>query len=235
MPVLEKLVARKETEKPSDVMALVREVASLVKEKTSSTEDFGKMVAMMNDVLELKDRAAGEGTGDPLLDIIGDNLPKIITMVQDAQRQQGRPVQPAHVIEEQVRARVAETKAPALPPPLNTALEGANVISPLEGFLRIRGKLLLGNARDNVPPDVVADYEWAVMPAPFKGAVREFMGREDALALLVQALPGAAQYQQWFTEFHAALHMAIFPEQYEEEDIQPEIVGDVGAEGGSAE
>lgn len=229
-----------------DPLEMLEKVGNIIKSTSQPGGSFKDLVETMNEVLDLKERAApaGDSTGDPVLDMIRESLPKVISVVQEEQRRRHLPVMSRDDIAKRVAQQLTTPKAaaalaPGAAVPAASVPETEGTMNPaLLAFLTGRRKVWHKAAEKGADPAIVAGYEWAMVDDSYRGVIREFMDREDGFALLTTFAPEVTQYQAWYDEFYGALHQEIFPERYpdsvegEDDSVEengPAVVEDPGA------
>lgn len=193
------------------------------------TDPAKREIALIERMLDLKDRL---GLGDEPDDrstaerLAETYLPRLLDL---ADQQRTTPGQP----------RIAPAKQP--PRPAVTAGEGSP--QPVwKQFLGAHKKRLLSQAQRDKAAEVIAEYDWEVLPEQFRGPVKEFIGTEGILEMILAEFPEFAQYRAWFTTYFSTLYELCYPEPEEDDDGEdgeedgPETPGaDPGAPGGAAE
>jgi hypothetical protein len=90
------------------------------------------------------------------------------------------------------RSGQAPTAAPQLP-----SGENPRPIPLWAQLLRRHGNLILGAARRGVDPTFAAEMLARFLPSEQEGVLVEFLNREDAPVLLLQAIPELADFRSW--------------------------------------
>jgi hypothetical protein len=209
-----------------DPLVMIEKIANLLKTTAQPTTSFKDVLETLNEALDLKRELRADhdgGTGDPMLDIVKENLPNLIGVIQNAQRQSGQPVSSADAIAKRFTgtpAVPAGATTPALP-----AGETGTMDPQLLAFLNGRRKHWVQSAEAGRSAPVMAAYEWEMLPAQYRGPVREFMDdMEKAAQTLVKVLPEMAKFPTWYDDFFTELHVVMFPERYEGDDEGGDIV-----------
>jgi hypothetical protein len=223
LPLITAIVNRPQPTAPPQVdpLTMLTKVGELLKSTTSPGSSFKDVIDAMNGVLELRERAhEDDTTGDPLLDIVRENLPKVMEVIQQEQVRRGVPVTPTAEIARRLAAAgkpaVALAPGPTQPPPAAGEADVSNA-GLLLNFLQARRQAWLRYATVGRSPSVCALWEWENVPASYRGTIREFLAREDIEGAFFAAVPEAKNYHQWYTDFLVSLHEAVFPEQYGDE------------------
>ncbi len=202
-PVVEYLKAKDTKQGPGPVEMLEKMSAIIanLKETTSPAQSFSEMVNTMNEVLDLKDRKAGEG--DPMLEMGG----RFLGVIEKMYQQKGRlPT------EQELAAQVQQPKAnPALPGGLP---EWARLLT------AFRKQLVAAAARDR-DAETVASYVYEMMPETARGSVRELLSSEQVDSQVFGIVPELRQYSTWTGKFFQAL-ADIYAEEEPEEEEEPE-------------
>jgi hypothetical protein len=220
-------VLTREPPKQPDPMDLAKQVAAIIGERTSPMSGFKEMFDTMNRMLALRKRLNEDeetGTGDPLMDIIKENLPKIVGVIQQEQARKGQPVASTGDITRRLVPPVAAL--PAIAPASEPDPAMHPEVDMLSKWLIARRPVLRRAAETGVDPEAMAKVEWGMLPPEYRGVIREFLGREDAEQLTRSAIPEYAAYETWYGSFLEVLTLLARPEDYEEAEPESEDGGE---------
>lgn len=160
-----------------------------------------RMVGMVNDVLDIKDRIGGGGKDeDPLMSIARDNLPRFLAVLEAAAKRGADPNATRMLAE----LRAKETAAKQLPAPVTAPTAGpVSTEAPVwQLALNARKGHLLAMAQRNKDAAVNADYEFMLMEGTaVAGPFRAFLAAPDAVQQILVAAPEFQAYEEWATVF----------------------------------
>ena len=211
-PLLVKLLDRGPQAPQTDPVKLAMEIATIVKEGVSPPAQLKDQLEVVNSFLDIKERVM-PGTDDPVIALATTYLPKLIEVVQEEQRRRGQSPTSTAELEKQMQRRVA-SKAEV------PAVTGGEV--PVwQRLLTQRLKVLVKMAAQGKDPEVIADYEYEMLPDEYRGTVREWIAREDVLGLIEQWVPEAKQFPQWVEQFVMRLRELFYGMESEVEEEQP--------------
>lgn len=210
---LKYLIDSKSNVQPApDPAALVDKVASVLRGNTSSTTATKEHLEMMMSFLDLKIAAkeltaepAGGETGDPVMDTILANVPKVIGLMES---QKGATP---------MTAPPTSTGAPVAGLPATTGeapVWGTWLLSHKQSFIAM--------ARDGKNPEICADSLLElILPVVLRGQLAEFMQQPDALATTLKYIPELQQYEQWTVDFLNRLFENLFGGAEVVEEVSP--------------
>lgn len=218
VPLVERIAAPAPAVNPMEMMLagmkLAREMGSPV---TSLKEQFEAMEAMLDLKLRAKELEAGaEGgtpsTGDPLLDIVQQNLPRVLEFIGQLKAQPGAP-SPAPV-------------SRGLPPGVGVVVPQATIPPTPAGetpmwmlHLNNLRKPLLSFAQAGKDPQMVAEHVLELMlPTNIRGDLTAFLLQgEPALAQFLTFAPEFQPYQAWVADVMDTMLAILHPEEPEGE------------------
>lgn len=223
MPLLVALLAKKDD--APNPMEIVTQVASLVKESASSANSFKEQLEVMNEVFDIKERTAP--APEDGLSMLAAQLPKILEIISSEQTTKGRmPTQ------EEVQQRLAT----AAPSPAADPSTPKKVAMPIHLALLKKFKpLLVQWSQQGKDAGLMGEFLANSVPERFRGAVQEFLLREDAEALVYQVVPELQQYPAWTRECFDALADAFGLGAEGDEEVPPtpeaDVIFEVDADG----
>lgn len=217
-PLLERLLNPPATANPTEMMLAGMKMArELSNPATSLKEQFAAMEAMLDLKMKARDLEEGTGgmasTGDPLLDMVQTNLPRVLEVIGQLKQPTGAP-SPAPV------PRSLPPGVGVIAPPVPTSAPGGASPVWLLHLNNLR-KPLLSFAKVGKDPMLVAEHVLEFMlPENVKGDLRAFLAQGDvALNQFLSFAPEFQPYAQWTAEVMTGMVEILHPA---DEDWPPE-------------
>lgn len=195
VPVLEKLVQKREVEK-RDVspLELVKEMANVLKSLApappppTTPSPLSEVTKAMKELMGIKDMIAPPTEREEAADPVAASLPKILEYLAAAASG---------------RAPNVATPKPAPPQPaLSSGMpENINQLLPWQQILHQQKRRLLQFASTGVEPDFAAEMAVRLMPQNIVGYVREFLLMPDHVEKAMNTIPELRAFQQWTEDF----------------------------------
>lgn len=188
MAAIKALVIPAVTRDPSDPMQVMKATLETVRSLREASDEFHP----------------AEERGDPLTNA----LPKLAEILAEEQRERTRQREAGQLNPPKMRR--VPVVGPLPPPEAMTAnLPTPEPVPMWKRILLKEGPRLVQLAAADVDPESVADLALAMLPAQLSGVVKEFFGREDREALLVETVPGLGEFAEWRQDFVGACRVRL--------------------------
>lgn len=206
MEAIIKATASRPEEKKESPLEMVKVVIEMMKGMQSPKSDVKDLMEGMRSILDFRDELspAKPSTGDTIM----DSVPKMLDLVKEGfalKRMEGTvPTAP-------------KTNA-QIPPVTGGAQTEAHTDMPIwQRVLLAQKNTLLKAASSGKDPEIAALAAVEFMPEGIKGAMTEFVSREDVLVQVVAVVPELEQFPNWITAFFTEVRAQLLPDADEDE------------------
>lgn len=201
MEAIIKATASRPEEKRESPLEMIKTVVEMMKGVQSPKSDVKDLMEGMRSILEFRDELspAKPSTGDTIM----DSVPKMLDLVKEGfalKRMEGT-VPNAPKTNAQIPATTGDAQAEAHPD------------MPIwQRVLLAQKNTLIRAASSGKDPEIAALAAVEFMPEGIRGAMTEFVLREDVLAQVVAVVPELQQFPNWITAFFTEVRSQLLPD-----------------------
>lgn len=201
MEAIIKATASRPEEKRESPLEMIKTVVEMMKGVQSPKSDVKDLMEGMRSILEFRDELspAKPSTGDTIM----DSVPKMLDLVKEGfalKRMEGT-VPSAPKTNAQIPATTGDAQAEA------------HTDMPIwQRVLLAQKNTLIRAASSGKDPEIAALAAVEFMPEGIRGAMTEFVLREDVLAQVVAVVPELQQFPNWITAFFTEVRSQLLPD-----------------------
>ena len=202
MEAIIRATAERKEEKKESPLEMVKTVVEMMKGMQSPKSDVKDLMEGMRSILDFREELAPAkpSTGDTIM----DSVPKMLDLVKEGfalKRMEGTV------------PNVPKTNA-QIPPTTGNAQAEAHPDMPIwQRVLLAQRNTLIRAASGDKDPEIAALAAVEFMPEGIRGAMTEFVRREDVLEQVVAVVPELGQFPHWITTFFNEVRSQLLPDE----------------------